>query len=106
MLALISGLFAQLFSETAAYYVAIKVVLTTLFLTILPIILNNFFKSILDGVLSLITSYTGSVSPLVASFTGMAGWLANELNVPACFAVIFSAIALKVTLRCIPFVRL
>lgn len=106
MMALLSGLFAALFSETAAYYVAIKVVLTTLFITIVPIILNNFFKSILDGVLSLVSTYAGSVSPMTVSFTGLAGWLANELQLPGCFAVIFAAVALKVTLRMIPFVRL
>lgn len=106
MMALLSGLFAALFSETAAYYVAIKVVLTTLFLTIVPILLNNFFKSLVDGMLSLVSTYVGSVSPMAVSFTGLSGWLANELQVPACFAVIFAAVALKVTLRLIPFVRL
>jgi hypothetical protein len=106
MLSLISALFARLFSNTELFWTALKTVFSTLTITVLPIILTNVFKAIVDGVLSLITSMIGSVSPLAVSLTGLAGWLASALSVPACFAILFTAIAIKFTLRLIPFVRI
>jgi hypothetical protein len=106
MLALLSGLFAQLFTTSTAWFLALKVVLGFLFITVLPIILNNFFKSVLDGMMALIAGQTGSVAGLGVAFTGLAGWGLAELGVPGAFAVVFAAIAFKVTLRLIPFVRL
>lgn len=106
ILALLSGLFAQLFSNGVAYFIGVKVVLFTLFVTVLPIVLNNVFKKILDGIFSLISSQVGSVSPLASTFSGFAGWLLAVIEIPACFSILFAAIAFKVMLRCIPFVRL
>ena len=106
MLALLSGLFGALFSNTVLFWIAIKTVLTVLFLTVLPIVLTNVFKSIVDGVLGLVASTIGSVSPMSLQLTGIAGFFATQLGIPACFAVIFSAIAVKFTFRLIPFVRI
>jgi hypothetical protein len=106
MLALLSGLFAALFSNGTAWYLALKTILGFLFITVLPIILNNFFKMIIDGLLSLISSYVGTVSPLAADFSGLAGFFIMNLGLPACFSVVFAAIAFKFTLRLIPFIRL
>lgn len=107
MLALLSGLFAALFSTTAAYYVAIKAVIVTLMMIVLPILLKKFFTWIVAGVLTLVgDSALGSVSPTTLALTGLAGWFGSNLGLPGCFAVILSAVATRFTLKLIPFVRL
>lgn len=106
MMALLSGLFAALFGNTVLFWGAIRAVMSILMITVLPIILTNVFKSIVDGVLGLVGSLIGTVSPMGLSLTGLTGWFATSLGVPACFAVIFTAIAVKFTMRLIPFVRI
>lgn len=107
MLALISGLFAQLFGNSAIFYFALKTVLVTLLMTILPIILRNFFTWIVSGALSIVSSTgLGSRSPLLLALTGLVGHLASSLGLPGCFSVILSGVATRFTLRLIPFVRL
>jgi len=107
MLALLSALFAQLFGTTAAYYIAIKAVLVTLMMIVLPILLKKFFTWIVAGTLTLVGgSALGSVSSTTLALTGLAGWFGSNIGLPACFAVILSAVATRFTLKLIPFVRL
>lgn len=106
MLALLSGLFAALFSTTAAYFTAIKAVLVTLMMVILPIIFKNLLAWFVTGLLSLVTTYTGGATSTIVSLGGVAAYLANGMGLPAAFAVILAAVATKFTLKLIPFVRL
>jgi len=106
MLALLSGLFAALFSEMTLTYVAIKVVLVTLMITILPIIIKNLLDWFVTGLLAIVAAHVQTTSSTVMSLVGLAGYFASGLGVPDCFAVIVSAIAIKFTLGLIPFVRL
>ena len=106
MFAFLSGLFAQLFSTSLAWYVGLKALLVTLIMVVLPILLTNFFGSIISGLLTLAgEQFTGSTS-VVAELTGVAAYIATQLELPAAFAVIFSAFAAKFALKLIPFVRL
>jgi hypothetical protein len=106
MLALLSGLFSALFSTTSAYYLAIKAVIVTLMMVVLPILLKNFFTWIVSGVLAVIAgSPLGTASPTIVSLTGLAGYLGSSLGIPAAVAVILSAVATRFTLKLIPFVR-
>lgn len=106
MIAFLSGFFSLLFSNGVAWFLALKVLLGILIMTILPIVLTNFFASIVEGLITLTEEHSGSVSSVALSLTGLAGWLAGQLGLPAAFAVLFSALAVKFSLKLIPFVRL
>ena len=60
---------------------------------------NAYTEGALDvktkELLGLVASTIGTVSPMALELTGLAGWFATQLGVPGCFAVIFSAIAIK-----------
>ena len=106
MFAFLAGLFAQLFGQSLAWYVALKTLLVTLIMVVLPILLTNFFGSIISGLLTLAGEQLGSSSSVVAELTGVAAYIATQLELPAAFAVIFSAFAAKFALKLIPFVRI
>jgi hypothetical protein len=106
MFAFLAGLFAQLFATSAAWFVGLKVLLVTLIMVVLPILLTNFFASIVSGVLTLAGEQFTGASSVVAELTGVAGYIATQLELPAAFAVIFSAFAAKFALKLIPFVRI
>lgn len=107
MMAFLGALFAQLFGTSVAYFVALKLVMVTLVMVILPIVLKNFFTWIVEGVLSLVSSSAiGGAGSMTLALTGVAGYLGSNLGLPACLAVILSAVAVRFTLKLIPFVRL
>lgn len=106
MMALISALFAALFGLSSSWFIALKVVLGLLFMTIMPIILKNFFNYLVAGVLSVVTAQAGGTTPFVVSLVGLAGYFASQIDLPGATSVVISAVALKYTLRMIPFVRL
>jgi hypothetical protein len=106
MFAFLAGLFAQLFATSAAWFVALKLLLVTLIMVVLPILLTNFFASIVSGILTLAGEQFTGASSVVAELTGVAAYIATQLELPAAFAVIFSAFAAKFALKLIPFVRI
>ena len=107
VLAWLSAFAANLFGSSVVSFLAFKVVLYALFVTILPIVLNNVFKKIIDGVISVANTYAGSGAPsMVVTFTGAAASLVNIVGLPFAFSIIIAACAFKLTLRMIPFVRL
>ena len=106
MFAFLSGLFAQLFATSAAWYVGLKALLVTLIMVVLPILLTNFFASIVSGILTLAGEQFAGSESIVAELTGVAAYIATQLELPAAFAVIFSAFAAKFVLKLIPFVRI
>lgn len=105
MFAWLGSAFASLLAGSAARFMAMKVILTFVVLTVLPILFNNIIYWFISDVLSVITSNTGSISPYVASFSGLAGWLMNKLRIPEGISIFMSAVAIKYTLGLIPFVR-
>jgi len=54
------------------------------------------------------TSKSGDIQSLngAMSFSGFMGWLLDVFQVPAAFSVIIGALALRVTLKMIPFVKI
>lgn len=106
MLAALASAVASLLGTSAAYYIAMKAVLITLMMVVLPILLKKFFTWIIAGVLTLVTgSALGSASSTVVALTGVAGFLGSSLGIPAAMAVIVAAVATRFTLKLIPFLR-
>jgi hypothetical protein len=88
---------------------AIKVFLGGLFMTIFGIVLYNVLTDIINEMLVFtldsLNGVEADTTSAVASFTGVAAWFADKLQFQECVAFALSIVALKWTLRKIPFVR-
>ena len=108
LISFIGSFAARIFADKVLGWIAIKTVLSTLFIVIVPILLNNIMYDIMEIVFNFASSKTGEVQSLngAMSFSGFMGWLLDVFQVPAAFSVIIGALALRVTLKMIPFVKI
>lgn len=104
----IASLFGKIFSFGASHFLATKIILTTLFITILPIVIYNLIYDLTEELFNIVSSNLDTsnvLSQTLFSFTDLAGYLIVAMKIDQAFSVVVSAIALKFTLRLIPFVR-
>jgi hypothetical protein len=99
---------AKLFTDKVIGWIALKVVIVFLFVTIVPIILNNFLYDIIEIVMNFATGQTSGASSMTGSmsFTGFCAWLIQCFKISESLAVFVSALILRATLNMIPLVRL
>lgn len=101
------GAFTRLFGLMVANVVATKVILGTLFIIILPIIINNILYELMETVFASVTSFAGDHAPdmpSVITFSGLAGYLASQLGVIDAMSVVLSAMGIRFAMSWIPFV--
>jgi len=81
--------------------VAIQAILYTLFTLILPVVLYNVFTRIMQEMMELASDEVaaGGMEAVVLQLTGMGGWLAENLQMPAAMALIMSAVGLSFVLK-------
>lgn len=94
-----------LLASSVARFTAMKIIISVLVLTALPIILNNVIYKIIEILLQIINQNTGSMTSAVAQFSGLSGWMLSNLSIPEGISIFLSAVAIKYTLGLIPFVR-
>lgn len=102
--ALAGSAIARLFLAEGLKWVAFKALLLVLVMTVLPVILKNVFYDLLQVFITAANSKVGSMAPgsfgaTVVQVTGMGGWLAAQLKLPECFAVMLAAVSFRVTLK-------
>lgn len=100
------GAFTRLFAVMASNVLATKVILGTLFIVILPIIINNAIYSLMSTMMTTITTFAQAQNPdleSTVSFTGLAAYMLNSLGLIDAFSVVLSAVALRFALTWIPF---
>lgn len=103
----VAGSFLSKYILTAvAVFTALKVLLTGIFVLVLPIVINNFIVSMIDTSTQIADSYYQSGSmlgePLIQA-TGFFAWVCNVMQVPAVLAVMITAMQVHLMLRVIPF---
>ena len=104
--ALFGALLTKILSDNLARYIAYKTLLATLFVVVLPIVLNNFLYSLLEIAFSYASSLNSQNLPQITlQITGLAGWFFSNLYLPDALSVVLSAISLRVFLNHIPFLR-
>jgi hypothetical protein len=101
------GMFARVITFGVNHFMATKIILGILFVTILPIIINNAIYDLMSTMFTAINTYAGSIAPTLnqsIQFTGLAGYLFQALGLQSCFSVILSAMAFRFAISWIPFV--
>jgi len=107
LLLFIGSIIARIFTDKVVSAIAWKVILTGLFVIILPIILNNFLYDIME----IATNYanqSGSSTTFsgAMTFTGFLAWLVDCFQLAQCLSLYVGALLLRLALNMIPFVRL
>lgn len=107
--ALLSALASNLINFFANYYTATKIVLTTLIITVLPIVLYNLIYEIADEVLRIVeaqlSSFSSSDGIDFSSLPALGHYLMTEMRLYDAFSIVLSAILVRFSLNIIPFVR-
>lgn len=105
----IAWLGSKILADGVLKWLAWKVILTTFFIVILPIVFNNLFYDIMEIMMNFVTSKVGSLPSLgsnVQNVTGVAGWLVQQCKVTESLSVILGAVAMRCSLNMIPLVRI
>lgn len=95
---------AKLLLDRLFLFLAIKALLTALFIIVLPIVLNNLVADMIQEAMVFVGSQPldGSWGG-VSEFTGLLGWLVDCLCLPEVLSITISALQLHLCLKLIPF---
>lgn len=93
------GWFTTFIASSVARFIALKVLLTTLFVVVLPIVLNNLIVSVMTAIYDKAVSSVSSVDSVIVSMTGLAGYIANALSLPLVLSILLGAISVSFTLN-------
>lgn len=89
------------------HFVALKMIMVTLVITILPIVLNNFLYDIVQIIINLINSVQLPIQSVQnTSFSGLAGYLLEKLKIIDAFSIILSCVIYRFTLKLITLGRI
>ena len=101
-LARIAGWFCVLLSSSATKFLVLKGMLLFLFVTILPVVLNNLIYKIMEIFMnkaaSAATAFNSGTSPIV-NLTGVGAYIATQIGLPEAVAIVLSAVSISATLR-------
>ncbi len=80
-------------------FIALKALLVALIFTLVPIALYKGWLLIQEKLFAFISSNMGDAwTGTIVSFTGIGGWLADQLRFQECFAVLVSALSFRFVL--------
>lgn len=108
ILTLIGSVFARVLADKVVGWVAMKAILVFLFITIVPLLLNNFLYDIIEIMMNFASGQAGGATALNGdmTFTGFMAWLIECFRLPEALSLLISALVLRLILSMIPFVRL
>ena len=103
-------LFGRIAADSLLRWIALKGLLTLLFVVVLPIIFNNIIYDLIGIFMDTATTALGNSGATATldgtmNFDGFAGWLITCFRVPECISVICGALSLRFCLSMIPFLR-
>lgn len=107
IIAVILGAIGKFLTDKLLMYVAIKALIITLFVVVLPIILQNVVVWIFTEIFTFIQGQipSGTLEDFTISLSGVGAYLAGCFQLPLCISILISAIALRITLNFIPFIK-
>lgn len=108
ILSFLGSAVARVAADKVLSWIALKGILVFLFVTVVPLLLNNFAYDIIEIVMNFASSQAGGSGSVNGAmvFTGLMGWLIECFKIPEALSVLVSALCLRLALSMIPFVRL
>ncbi len=107
LLLLLGEIIAKIFTDKVISAIAWKIILTALFVVILPIVLNNFLYDIMEIATNYAnTSGSSTTFSGAMSFTGFLAWLVDCFQLSQCLSLYVGGLLLRLALNMVPFVRI
>lgn len=100
--ALLAPLIAFAAKQFAVLF-ALRLLLITLTVTVLPILVNNLIFKFVNMALQKVDEFGGDQGPIVIGFTGIAAYLGDQLGLVDAFSITMGFITAKAALSMIPF---
>ena len=101
----IGSLFNSFLTDVSLRFVAFKTLIYSFITVTLPAILKNALAWLFSVLVAQVDSLDfGSMSSVVVEFSGLAAWFAVHLRFLDCFAVLITALVIRLTLNFIPLV--
>jgi hypothetical protein len=93
-------------TDSALKYVAYKTLMVTLITVTLPAVIKSLITWLFEGLISIASSVDGidQIDSVNHTFTGFVGYLAGQMMLPECIAVVLTACAVRLALNFIPFI--
>lgn len=108
ILAYLGSSMAAIFTDNVLKWIAFKAVIVFLFITVVPLLLNNFLYDIIKIMMDFAAGQSAGASAFNGNmaFSGFLAWLIECFRLPEVFSVYVSALCLRLALSMVPFVRL
>ena len=89
-------------------FTAMKLFIWTIVITVLPVLFSRLIYMLIEGIMGTLNTINGTygVDSYLLNLTGVAAWFAIHLKIVEGFSLIMSAVAFRMAIRMIPFVRL
>ncbi len=89
-------------------FTAMKLFIWTIVITVLPVLFSRLIYMLIEGIMGTLNTIDGTygVDGYLLNLTGIAAWFAIHLKIVEGFSLIMSAVAFRMAIRMIPFVRL
>jgi hypothetical protein len=89
-------------------FTAMKLFIWTIVITVLPVLFSRLIYMLIEGIMGTLNTIDGTygVDNYLLNLTGIAAWFAIHLKIVEGFSLIMSAVAFRMAIRMIPFVRL
>ncbi len=102
-MARLSGKF---FTDQGLKFVAYKSLIVTLLTVTFPAVCKSLLTWLFEGLLSMAGSVDGmsDMGSATAQFSGFAGYIASNLMLPECIAILLTGCAIRLALNFIPFI--
>lgn len=99
----LSSSVVRFLSEKVLLWGALKALLVSLFLVVMPLALNNFTAGLMEDILSGMNGLAIPGSMGATVFSGFLGWLVDCFNITEIVSITISAIQARIVLACVPF---
>ena len=99
IIAAIVAWFGEMLSSSVVQFIAFKILLTTLFVIVLPLVLQNLFCKILEIFHNKMLATIGDPQATIVQLSGLAAFFAEHLQLPLVISILLGAVATRTSLK-------
>ena len=99
------GAVIKLLADRILFFLALKFLLTSLFIIAVPIVLNNLMYDFMDTAMTYLNTHAQGVNAFSGALqtVGLMAWLCECFKIPEAISILVSALQLHLILKIIPF---
>jgi hypothetical protein len=111
LFALLVSLAGKFISSNIVRFLALKILLISLFVVLLPLVFRNFISWLFEVLFTLVMNFLPEAGPggqetITIQLMNVGAYLAGEFQVSLCLSILISAVTTRFILSLIPGVRI